>query len=55
MIITNKNFRRMVDKKMEMVWLAGEGGKEGEIFTGVNYHTYSPPPGEHIIKPTKHY
>jgi len=37
--------KRMVEKKMEMVWLAGEGGKEGEIFTGVNYHTYSPPPG----------
>ena len=38
---------------MEMVWEAGEGGEAGEIFTGINYHTYSPPPGlalqQHIL------
>jgi len=30
-----------------MVWKAGkeEGSGEGDIFTGINYNTYGPPPG----------
>ena len=30
---------------MEMMWNAGEGGTDGELFTGVNHNNYSPPPG----------
>jgi len=37
--------KRKAEKGMEMIWQAGEGGAEGEIFTGINYNTYSPPPG----------
>ena len=35
---------------MEEVWTAGEGGEEGELFTGINFHNYSPPPGNIIYK-----
>ncbi|XP_023343097.1 lysosomal alpha-mannosidase, partial [Eurytemora carolleeae] len=39
--------RRKTDKNLEMVWKAGkeEGSGEGDIFTGINYNTYGPPPG----------
>ena len=29
-----------------MMWNAGEGGVEGELFTGINYNTYFPPAGK---------
>ena len=31
---------------MEMMWKAGEGEEEGEIFTGILYNQYQPPPGQ---------
>jgi len=37
--------KRIAEKNMEEVWTAGEGGEEGELFTGINFHNYSPPPG----------
>ncbi len=29
-----------------MMWQAGEGGTDGELFTGINYNTYFPPAGK---------
>ena len=42
-------YRRKEEQGMEMLWKAGEGGEEGEIFTGINYNTYSPPPGTFFL------
>ncbi|KPJ14056.1 Lysosomal alpha-mannosidase [Papilio machaon] len=37
---------RLMEKKMEMVWRGDDSlGKSSDIFTGVLYNTYSPPPG----------
>ncbi|XP_013178929.1 PREDICTED: lysosomal alpha-mannosidase-like isoform X2 [Papilio xuthus] len=38
--------QRLLGKKMEMVWRGDDSlGKSSDIFTGVLYNTYSPPPG----------
>ena len=38
--------RRLSDKTMEMVWQSSPSlGAAGDIFTGVLYYFYGPPPG----------
>lgn len=37
---------RLVNKKSEMIWHASDNlGEKADLFTGVLYNTYSPPPG----------
>ncbi|KAM3955163.1 lysosomal alpha-mannosidase isoform 2-T2 [Aphomia sociella] len=39
-------YTRLRDKRMEMLWRGDDDlGKSSDIFTGVLYNTYSPPPG----------
>ena len=39
--------KRKMEKRMEMIWRGSPNnlGAESDIFTGVTYHHYSPPPG----------
>ena len=38
--------KRLMDKTMEMVWQSSESlGAAADIFTGVLYYFYGPPPG----------
>lgn len=37
---------RLTNKNAEMIWHASDNlGEKGDLFTGVLYNTYSPPPG----------
>ena len=43
--LQDKN-KRLKDRTMEMVWRGSASlGEEAEIFSGVLYNIYSPPPG----------
>lgn len=47
---------RFTNRNAEMVWHASDSlGAKADLFTGILYNTYSPPPGKGQIEQTAHF